>query len=262
MTRRANPTWVFCGGMFRSASTLQFQITARLVKDAAVGHQIGWIDAYRFAETQQRYADIRGLKVGKVHVCSEPIQEEFLRQNALGLYSYRDIRDVFSSYMKQRQKAFQFLWQEGFLETCLENYKIWTSLPNMLVSSYRDLTEHLPQEVYRIAQHLQIPVSLADCQAIAADYGLEFQQQRIQSFRSQLLQAPLDPDDHREIVDYHDEETLLHMNHIDSAKSGRWQTELSEAEVCLIEQTVQDWCTRNALSPMLFLPSYPDLRLA
>lgn len=37
--------WVFCGGMLRSASTLQFQITSRLVTEAGIGQQIGWIDA-------------------------------------------------------------------------------------------------------------------------------------------------------------------------------------------------------------------------
>ncbi len=91
--------WVFCGGTFRSASTLQFQITTRLVKDAGLGQQIGWIDAYRFGETGQRYGEERGYKVVKVHVCTELIQAEFLRHNALGIYSFRDIRDVFSSYL-------------------------------------------------------------------------------------------------------------------------------------------------------------------
>jgi hypothetical protein len=255
--------WVFCGGMFRSASTLQFQITARLVNDAGGGRQIGWIDAHRFRETSQRHTDESGFKVVKVHLCTEPIRAEFLRHNALGIYSFRDIRDVFSSYMKQRQKSFQFLWQEGFLETCLDNYQNWTSLPNVLVSTYEDMTERLPQEVHRIAQHLGINLSSATCQTIAADYSLEFQQQRIRHFRNQLLQAPLNPNDHREIVDYHDEETLLHMNHIDSAKSGRWQNDLTVEEVALLEQAVRDWCSQNAYSPSLFLqPAEANLRLA
>ncbi len=38
--------------MYRSASTLQFQITARLVKEAGIGQQIGWIDANRFNEVR------------------------------------------------------------------------------------------------------------------------------------------------------------------------------------------------------------------
>ena len=245
--------WVFCGGMFRSASTLQFQITARLVEEAGIGQSIGWIDAHRFAETRRLYAHESGFKVVKVHVCPDSIQAEFHRNNALGIYISRDIRDVFSSYLKQRQKPFQFLWNEGFLETCLDNYKIWITLPNMLISAYETVINDLPAEVDQIAQHLNLTISSAQCQAIANDYSLESQHQRIQHFRKQLLQTPLNPNDHREIVDYHDEKTLLHINHIDSAKCGRWQGDLSPVEVDVIEQKVTDWCTQNGYSPRLFL---------
>ena len=65
--------WVFCCAMFRSASTLQFQITTRLVKESGSGVQIGWIDATRFAEARSSYADEPGYKVIKVHLCPEPI---------------------------------------------------------------------------------------------------------------------------------------------------------------------------------------------
>ncbi|MBD1909214.1 MULTISPECIES: sulfotransferase domain-containing protein [unclassified Leptolyngbya] len=245
--------WVFCGGMFRSASTLQFQITTRLVKDAGVGEQIGWIDAYRFAEIQRTHTHKPGFKVVKVHVCTESIQAEFLQDNALGIYIFRDVRDVFSSYLKQRQKSFQFIWNEGFLETCLNNYKIWTTLPNTLVSTYQRVMDNPPEEVLRIAHHLNLDINLEECQQIADDYSLESQQQRIECFRKQLLQTPLNPNDHREIVDYHDEETLLHMNHIDSAKRGRWREDLLPEEVALIEEKVIEWCNQHSYNPSLFL---------
>ncbi len=32
---------VFCCGMYRSASTLQFQLTTNLIKDAGRGQQVG-----------------------------------------------------------------------------------------------------------------------------------------------------------------------------------------------------------------------------
>lgn len=245
--------WVFCGGMFRSASTLQFQITTRLVKDADIGEQIGWIDAYRFTETQRIHGSKRGLKIVKVHVCTESIQAEFFSNNALGVYIFRDIRDVFSSYLKQRHKSFEFLWNEGFLEICLDNYKIWTNLPNMLISTYQEVMDNLPEEVYRIAQHLNLKTSPEECKKIADDYNLESQQHRIKRFRSQLLQTSLSPNDHREIVDYHDEETLLHMNHIDSAKRGRWREDLSPEEATLIEKKVTKWCKQNNYTSSIFL---------
>ncbi len=47
-------------------------------------------------------------------------------------------------------------------------------------------------------------------------------------------------DKDRSIVDYHDEESLLHMNHIGSAKVGRWQEDLSREEVAMIENKVKE----------------------
>lgn len=239
--------------MFRSASTLQFQITSRLVEDAGIGQSIGWIDANRFSETRDAWVGKAGLKVIKVHVCTDPIQAEFLRGTAIGIYIYRDIRDVFASYLKQRQKSFSYLIQEGFIETCLDNYKIWTSLPNVLVSRYVDVIQDLPGEVCRIAHHLGIPISATTCETIAADYQLELQQKRIQKFREELLSNPLNPNDHRDLVDYHDEKSLLHINHIDSAKVDRWRDDLSESEATLIEQKVQEWCEQSSVPRHTFL---------
>ncbi len=69
--------WIFCCGMYRSASTLQFQIATRLVKDAGLGEQIGWIDWKRFPEVRNKSVNHSGLKVCKVHICSEAISSEF-----------------------------------------------------------------------------------------------------------------------------------------------------------------------------------------
>ncbi len=75
--------WVFCCGMYRSASTLQFQIATWLVKDAGVGQQVGWIDAKGFSEVRDSYANCTGLKVVKVHLCTDPMISEFMQNQAL-----------------------------------------------------------------------------------------------------------------------------------------------------------------------------------
>jgi hypothetical protein len=245
--------WVFCCGMYRSASTLQFQITSQLVKEANAGQQIGWIDAKRFAETQATYAHEPGFQVIKVHVCTDAIATEFLKGNAIGIYISRDIRDVYVSYLKQRQKPFDYLWQEGFIEECLENYKIWTNLPAVLISKYEEVMPDLSLEVQRIAQHLNLEVSATRCQEIAATHDISPQKKRIEQFKQKLLQSTLNPNDHREIVDYHDEATLLHINHIDSAKAGRWQDDLSAQEAATIAQKVHEWCSANGYEPSTFL---------
>jgi hypothetical protein len=245
--------WVFCCGMYRSASTLQFQITSRLVKDAGIGQQIGWIDALRFDAVRDRHADDQGFKVIKVHTCTEPIAAEFLWGNALGIYTFRDIRDVFVSSMKQRAKSFDDVWQEGFIDQCLENYKRWTQLPNVLISRYETIIQDLPSEVSRIAHHLGLSLEASQCHAIAADYSIEMQQERVQKFTNSLLQMTLAPNDHREIVDYHDEETLLHMNHINSGQAGQWKEDLSAQEAALICDRVKRWCAENACPASAFL---------
>ncbi|MBD3883246.1 sulfotransferase domain-containing protein [Phormidium tenue FACHB-886] len=245
--------WVFCCGMYRSASTLQFQITARLVKENQLGQQVGWIDANRFSEMRDAYANVEGLKVIKVHRCTPSIASEFMHNQAIGIYTFRDIRDVYVSSMSQRMKSFEFIWAEEFIESCLEEFKRWTQPPNVLVSKYEEIIADVPKEVKRIANHLGIPMEPHQYIAVAADYSLQSQQRRIEKFKQQLLQRERDPNDHRELVDYHDEENLLHLNHIASGKTERWKEYLSAQEVELIEQRVKTWCAENDFSPALFL---------
>jgi hypothetical protein len=249
--------WIFCCGMLRSASTLQFQITSRLVKDAELGIQVGWIDWKRFDEVRQTYQNEPRLKVVKVHVCGDAIVSEFQHNNAKGIYIFRDIRDVYVSYVKQRQKSFEFLWNEGLVETCLDNYKAWTSLPNVLISKYDDVMVNPAKEVRHIAEHLGIAISVEDSEKIAADYEMSEQQKRIEEFKLQLLQNPsIQANKDRDIVDYHDEENLLHMNHISSGKIGQWQSELTAEQVDLIEEKVKDWCNDNQVDATIFLSSH------
>lgn len=246
--------WIFCCGMYRSASTLQFQIAARLVKDAGLGEQVGWIDWKRFPEVRLKYANSQGLKVCKSHVCCEPIISEFLNNNAKGIYIHRDIRDVYASSINQMQKSFDELWSEGFLERCLDNYKTWTTLPQVLVSKYEEVIDNIPKEVKRISEHLEIHLFPKQYQKIASDYTTATQQKRIASFKEALLQMPMIHEKKdRKIVDYHDEESLLHINHIDSGKVGRWSGDLSVNQVEQIDNKVLSWCRKNQYSPSTFL---------
>jgi hypothetical protein len=155
--------------------------------------------------------------------------------------------------MKQRQKSFDFLWEEGFLDTCLASYQSWTQLPNVFVSRYADVMSDLAHEVRRIADHLRLPITEERSLAIAADYDLDAQQQRIAQFRRQLLQTPVNPDDHCEMVDYHDEESLLHMNHIDSAQIDRWKQDLTPEQVDRLTTRVQEWCGERNCDPTAVL---------
>lgn len=90
----------------------------------------------------------------------------------------------------------------------------------MLVSTYEKIIENLPKEVQRIAEHLNIYLDAHPCQISANDYTIEIQQERIKTFREELLQLQRNPNDHREIVDYHAEGSLLHRSHPTQQRRG------------------------------------------
>ncbi|OKH20867.1 hypothetical protein [Chroogloeocystis siderophila] len=101
--------------------------------------------------------------------------------------------------------------------------------------------------------HLNINFDVDKCQDIASLFTLEQQKERIQKFTTQLMQTSLNLHNHREIVDYHDEDSLLHINHINAAKTGVWQEYLSTEEVTKIENKVKSWCNNNKHEYLIFL---------
>jgi hypothetical protein len=228
--------WIFCCGMQRSGSTLQFQITARLVEEAGLGQRVEWVKPDRFPQLRQKYAEYPGWKVSKSHICTDDMAAEFHRHNAMGVYVFRDPRDVFVSTMRKYAASFDVLWGSGFLEECLYHFHRWTSLPRVLVQSYEQMISDLPGEVERIAAHLEIPVDRQNCEQIAAEYTIERQRERIEeakrtgNLQQESARGPrFDP------------YTNLHTDHIQSGEIGGWKGILSAQQVALIEDQARDW---------------------
>lgn len=241
--------WVFCGGMKRSGSTLQFQITARLVEDAGLGKRVEWVHHNRFPELRKKYADYNGWKVFKNHVCTDEMVAEFNRQNAIGVYVYRDIRDVIVSAMRKSSVSFTSIWRNShLLKTCLDNFHRWTSLPTVLVSIYEEMIADLPGEVKRIANHLGIALDYSECERVASEYTIERQKKRIKESMNTALRQEGDA-----LFDPH---SLLHINHIDSGSIGKWRHELTPRQVALIESEAGEWLVANG-----YKLAYPHLNL-
>ncbi|MCG3119032.1 MAG: hypothetical protein ALAOOOJD_01360 [bacterium] len=227
--------WIFCCGMQRSGSTLQFQITARLVEEAGVGKRVEWVKAGQFETLRQRYAAEEGWKVIKTHACSEKMVEEFGRKNAMGVYCYRDLRDAFVSSMRKHDLDFEQLWKAEFLQTCLRQFHKWTVLPRVLISKYETMMADIPGEVARIATHLGLDADAEKCRQIAADYSLERQKARIEEAKTNgKLQRAYG----NALYDPH---TQLHANHIYSGAAGEWKSVLAADETAKIETIAGDW---------------------
>lgn len=227
--------WIFCCGMQRSGSTLQFQITAQLVEEAELGTRVEWVRAEHFPELRQKYAGYPGWKVLKHHMCTEEMTAEFRRHNASGVYIFRDLRDVCVSTMRKYSMSFEHLWDSGFLANCLRQCQLWTSLPRMLVSRYEDVVRDTPREVERIATHLGVTLAPQRYVQIASEYAVTRQLQRIEDAQraGRLQQGFADV--------LYDPHTNLHTNHIYSGEIGRWKEVLSAEQVAFIESETHDW---------------------
>ncbi len=226
--------WVFCCGMQRSGSTLQFQIAAHLVEQAGLGTRVEWVPPQEFGKVRDKYAGYGGWKVFKSHICTEQMVEEFQRNNALGVYIYRDIRDVFVSLIRKNKLTYSPTWVDNLLEVFLNDYRRWTTQPRMLVSRYEDVLTDLAAEVERIAGHLGIPLERAESESVARLYTREKQLERISeaAANNDLTTARgnvLNP------------RTLLHTNHIQSGEWGTWRGYLTPRQIAFIEDGARQW---------------------
>lgn len=230
--------WIFCCGMRRSGSTLQYQLTARIVEEEGIGRRVEWVKPSDFPILREKYKDYDGLKVFKSHIYTPEMGEEFFKKNALGVYIYRDIRDAFVSQFTKNNISFHTMWLQNFLESAVENYDKWTDLPGVLVSRYEQVIADLSIEVKRIATHIGLDYDENKCRKIADDYTLERQKERIATFsQKDNLQ------EHRK--KRFDSKELLHPNHILSGKEERWRAELKPWQIALIEKRTGEWLVKN-----------------
>lgn len=229
--------WIFCGGMNRSGSTLQFQLTAHLVEQAGRGKRVDWITPDEFPQLREKLAGQAEWKVFKTHRCTPEILAEFQAGNAKAVYIYRDVRDVIVSRINRTGGTFSGLWR-GTLISILKNYRQWTSLDGVLISRYEDVVVDVAGEVRRIAAHLDIPISHEESQQVAAEYTPERQLARIQEAKQTGLVE-------RSPKVAFDPVSNLHTNHIRSGKSKQWASVLTRRQVAQIESRAGSWLVAN-----------------
>lgn len=227
--------WVFCAGMMRSGSTLQYQIAKTLVERSERGVGAGSCVPGRFRELIARHEDAGQLHVVKCHRYLPTARGRLRRGEARALYIYRDLRDVVVSMMHKEERSFRQLMDAGFVEQLLEDDAIWSAQPNTLVSVYDDVTADVAAEVERIARFLEIDVALSEVDRIAAEHSLDRQKRRLEGFDfgqegvAEGRTSLVDPD------------TLLHHNHVRSGRSGQWSEVLTREQVAEIERIAGPW---------------------
>jgi heptosyltransferase-2 len=233
------PHWVFCSGLKRSGSTLQYQLAKAIVEESGRGVGLGYCEPEEWPALYREHRDDDGILVVKSHRYL-PGAGPLLRQGrAQSVFIRRDLRDVYVSWMRKADRSFEEALEEDFLGEVLEDDFHWSDQPNTLASSYEAMIEDLSGEVERIAGFLGVRLATGDADRIADAYSLGRQKRRIESF-----------DFDREGVKggktvLYDPDTLLHHNHVRSGEPRQWERELTPAQVAAIETTTGGWLQRH-----------------
>ena len=96
-------SFIFCGGMKRSGSTLQYNIASEILEKLTIGSREKY---YPIHKNYFKYELSEDLKTFKSHILSKEIEAEVKNNDAYVLLSYRDIRDVMASWQKKNNLIF------------------------------------------------------------------------------------------------------------------------------------------------------------
>lgn len=218
--------------MLRSGSTLQYQLAVSILEKTGLGTGIGdprHLDCLELAKASP--ATIQVLKVHKFkHL--QHVEEAIAQGKAKCLYTYRDIRDVAVSLMNLRKIRFkELIFRNQEVQQSLQDFQAWTSLEGVMISRYEQMVNNLPQEVLRIAKHLNVELSTEMAIDIAKNHTLEKQKERIRQWQSR--------DDFNPRT--HDGKSLLHHNHINSGTSQQWRYTLRPMQIAFLESLTETW---------------------
>ena len=214
-------------GMHRSGSTLVWQITRLLLEGQPGLRNPRDVELKDFAAAA---ADPDDLLMAKVHYRPTVTEEEFPRDGAIYLYTYRDLRDAIASlYRKGRYTKRDP--RRGPRNSRLAARRelagndMWTSMPGVWIAKYEDFRDDVPRLVRNLATTLQIDLTEERLTAICAEVDIDAQKQRVQAA----------------LVVGIDEDSRITQNHITDGREGAWRDTLTEGELGAIELESGAW---------------------
>jgi hypothetical protein len=230
--------WVFCCGMQRSGSTLQYNIAKDMVEALNIGEGLGYIEAQEFAPFSRKYLDAGKYYIIKSHAFIPEYQTLCKSNQALALYTYRDMRDVILSLMRINSTPFYKVLLGGAVQEMIQNDALWSSTNGTLRSKYEEFVNDLEGEAIRVARHLNITINKNLVDQIIQNNSMDAQKTKIGGFNWENSE-----EDSRTAA--YMPGTLLHSNHIQSGKIAEWKTAFSSGQIILIELLTYQWLAKN-----------------
>jgi hypothetical protein len=225
---------IVAAGMYRSGSTLQYQIAGEL--SAPEGKILGYGLKGKIEKIQKNYKEKDRYYVVKKHGYLPWINTTFDPKYVRILYSYREIKDVVVSWHQKRGDLnLDGDWQKpltAFVKKLIVNQQ-WTKEPNVLVSRYEDFRNNIESEIVRIANFTGLIHSPERYAEIAQKLSVEGQKKFIESFDF----------DNRGIGsgrNRYDPKTQIHKNHLAGGEVGKWKSVLTPEQSKYIDELINN----------------------
>lgn len=220
---------IFCSGMSRSASTWSYNVCRLLLESTGADIYTGYVgeahDTDRFLNTH--IPQSKKFTLIKCHDPGPHCRSLIKHNQAKNVYTYRDLRDSLASRMAFEAIAFDAALRGGLYQA--QRMTEYAQHPSTLFVRY-DRILHTPcDEIQAIAHYLGIPLSPNLREAIYQQTRLETVKQISSQVESLSSQHAFQARDHTV-----DRTTLLHANHISSAKIGRWRDELTPEQQLIV----------------------------
>lgn len=241
--------YVFCGGMYRSCSTWQYEIAGHLVESRGLGRRLGYLTGLEFAELDDevRRGGVGEWLVLKSHEEDPRIGAALASQRGRGLYAYRDLRDVVFSMMHKRGVTFDAFIEQGMVHQILANDRFWRTRSPVLSQRYDDLVARPAEGVREIAGFLGIELEEGEAEALAEAYSREANLERTRRLRAELEAAGLDLNDPANATRW-DGHSLLHWNHV-REESRSWRELTGPRERSILGRLCGAWLVSRGFEP-------------
>lgn len=241
---------VVCAGMYRAGSTWQYQIANAVL--TAAGRPVvaaGHVEGDRFPGVRAGHRDESEWLVLKAHDTHPAFDRELDAGRAVGLYCYRDLRDVVYSMADKLNGGFRQAVDEfRVLDRSLTNDAAWPFRPGVLVQRYEERLADDRPAVAEIARHLKVTLSMDEVAGIAAEFGLARNRERTDRLADRLRTDGVDLSDPRNACRY-DPGSLLHWNHVRDGRAGGWRRRATPDELAVLRERCGGWLIARGYEP-------------
>ena len=215
------------GGMIRSGSALQYNITRQVVSSVP-GNRTVHVNE-NICNIIQKWYKRPEFVVNKGHFIHYYEQRHVAYIKLL--LTYRDIRDIVVSTMKFRNASFEEVASTNYVETIAREQEWLKFIPPEQVHrvKYSDLYQNIAEEALAIADFLGIPISNEKANEIAENLSIKHMRPILATMNNMNAFTQYSP------------------TQIQGVVPRQWETQLTSAQVdeIMSDARIADWMQEN-----------------